>query len=366
MNNNSHRLKCLILCILVCMTNGSVKAAKGRRPLKMAGYVMVYHKDADHGLHMAYSWDGYTWTAFNDDKPIMAGDTIAEQKGIRDPFIFRGPDGGICVAMTDLHVFGQRDGIRTTQWERDGKKYDWGNNRGLVLLKSFDMINWKRTNLDFTKLTSPTGHKDAEGRPMPWSEVGCVWAPEMFLDDQGRIMMHFTTRFGRSRNSIYFCYMNDDFDTMTNEPQFLFGAERDENGNLRFNMIDSDIVKVGDTYHMFAVQHGRMKHATSSSLLGPYTIDPQYNDGEDKPHEAPNVWKMIGSDDYIMMFDNYSREPHNFGFLRTSDFKHFEKIGYFDEPDSPMRRTNFSEQKHGAVIQVTRSELKKLIKYWSK
>ena len=95
-----------------------IASAKAR---DMAGYVMVYHKDADHGLHMAYSWDGYTWTAFNNDKPIMAGDTIAVQKGIRDPYIFRNPkDGAFLAAMTDLHVFGQRDGVRTTEWERTG------------------------------------------------------------------------------------------------------------------------------------------------------------------------------------------------------------------------------------------------------
>ena len=91
---------------------------------KMEAYLMVYHKDQDHGLHMAYSEDGYTWTAFNDDKPIIAGDTIAEQRGIRDPHIYRGKDGAYFLAMTDLHVFGVRDGIRKTEWERDGKKYD--------------------------------------------------------------------------------------------------------------------------------------------------------------------------------------------------------------------------------------------------
>ena len=334
---------------------------------KMAGYVMVYHKDADHGLHMAYSWDGYTWTALNDDRPIIAGDTIAEQKGIRDPFIFRGPDGGFCVAMTDLHIFAQREGYRTTEWERDFKKYDWGNNRGLVLMKSFDLINWTRTNLDFTKLTCPTGFSQPDGTQMSWEDVGCVWAPEMTIDDRnGRIMMHFTTRFMRSRNFIYYVYMNDDFNAMTSEPKFLFGAARDENGNLRSNMIDSDIIKIGDTYHLFAVENGRPKHATSDCITGPYVIDPSYNDGETRAHEAPNVWKLIGKDKWILMFDNYSRQPHNFGFLETTDFKTFTQLGYFDEPGCPMKRTNFSEQKHGAVVQVTKAELKKLISHWSK
>lgn len=354
-----------MLLLLVMAIVPTMQAKKKEK--KMAGYVMVYHKDVDHGLHMAYSWDGYTWTALNDDQPVMAGDTIAEQKGIRDPFIFRSPDGGVCVAMTDLHVFGQRDGYRTTQWERDGRKYDWGNNRGLVLLKSSDLIQWTRTNLDFTKLTCPTGMPDVDGAPLSWEDVGCVWAPEMVVDDRsGRILMHFTTRFLRSRNFIYYVYMNDDFTAMTSEPKLLFGSEKDENGNFRFNMIDSDIVKVGDTYHLFATQHGLPVHATSDCVTGPYVQDASFSDGESQRHEAPNVWKRIGEEKWIMMFDNYSRNPHNFGFLETTDFKTFTPIGYFDEPESPMKRTNFAEQKHGAVVQVTKAELKALIAHWKK
>ena len=48
----------------------------------MSAYLMVFHKDEDHGLHMAISPDGYTFTALNEGKPVIAGDTIAEQKGI--------------------------------------------------------------------------------------------------------------------------------------------------------------------------------------------------------------------------------------------------------------------------------------------
>ena len=59
----------------------------------MGAYLMVFHKDETHSLYMAVSDDGYTFTALNDGKPVIAGDTIALQKGIRDPHIFRGPDG---------------------------------------------------------------------------------------------------------------------------------------------------------------------------------------------------------------------------------------------------------------------------------
>ena len=78
-------------------------------------YLMVYHKDADHSLHMALSHDGYSWTSLNNDKAVVSGDTIAQQHGIRDPHIYRGPDGTYYIAATDLHIFGKRAGYRETE-----------------------------------------------------------------------------------------------------------------------------------------------------------------------------------------------------------------------------------------------------------
>jgi hypothetical protein len=103
---------------------------------KMSAYLMVYFKDDDHSLHMALSTDGYSFTSLNKDQPVILGDTIATQRGIRDPHIFRGAQGDFYVAMTDLHIFAQREGFRETEWERPGDQFGWGNNRGFVLMKS--------------------------------------------------------------------------------------------------------------------------------------------------------------------------------------------------------------------------------------
>ena len=326
------------------------KAAR-KMEKKMGAYLMVYHKDADHGLHMALSNDGYEFHSLNDDLPLIAGDTIAEQHGIRDPHIFRGPDGAFYLAMTDLHVFGVRDGFRTTEWERDGRKYGWGNNRGLVLMKSTDLKHWTRTNLDFQKL----GGK--------WAEVGCVWAPETCYDyEKGKLFLHFTTRFGNGRNKIYYVYMNDDFTAMEGEPQLLFEAPEG-----RYNVIDSDIMYHDGTYHLYYVSHERgatIKHATASSIAGPYMLDENYYDGVRTSHEAPNCWKRIGEDRWVVMHDNFHAHPHNFGFTETSDFIHYTPLGSFGE--GVMTRTNFSEQKHGAIIHITKREAKMLEKHWNK
>ena len=176
-------------------------AADDRAPQEkdMGAYLMVYHKDADHGLHMALSYDGYKFKALNGDKPVIAGDTIAEQKGIRDPHIFRGPDGAFYLSMTDLHVFARQKGLRDTEWQRDGKQFGWGNNRALVLMKSRDLINWSRANIRIDQLSPQL------------ADIGCAWAPATAYDyDKQKLMVFFTMRHRTQKCKLYYCYVNGD------------------------------------------------------------------------------------------------------------------------------------------------------------
>ena len=101
--------------------------------------------------------------------------------------------------MTDLHVFGLRDGYRK-EWERR-RKIRLGNNRGLVLMKSWDLIHWNRAIFVSDKLSAGLG------------EIGCVWAPEVAYDDkkgEADDLLHHA--FSRARpNKLYYVYVNDDF-----------------------------------------------------------------------------------------------------------------------------------------------------------
>lgn len=316
----------------------------------MSAYLMVFHQDRDHGLHMALSRDGYTFTALNNGEPVISGDTIAEQKGIRDPHIFRGPDGAFYLSMTDLHIYAQQKGYRNTEWERDGKDYGWGNNRALVLMKSWDLIHWKRTNVRFDKLTAGL------------SEIGCVWAPEVTYDERvGKLMIYFTMRFKNEPNKLYYVYVNDDFDKIETLPQLLF-----QYPNETVSAIDGDITKVGDTYHLFYVAHeggGGIKQATSLRANEDYQYDPRWYDFEPKACEAPHVWKRIGEQRWVLMYDVFSINPHNFGFAETTDFVTFKNLGRFNE--GVMKTTNFTSPKHGAVVHLTKTEADRLESYWS-
>jgi hypothetical protein len=338
--------------ILIAVISTNIFAKGKTHPVSeknMSAYLMVYFKDDTHGLYFALSKDGYSFTDVNNGKPIIAGDTISEQKGIRDPYIMRGPDGMFYMALTDLHIYGQKMGYRTGQWERDAKEFGWGNNLGLVLLKSPDLIHWShkvlRVDNAFPELAN----------------IGCAWAPEMIYDEaKGKIMMYFTMRFGTGKEKVYYTYMNKDFTQMETLPKPIFEYP---NGKP---YIDADITKVGNKYHMFICSHNGGAHveqAISDSINIGYKLNPKRCDGEKSGCEAPTIYKRIGQNKWILIYDIYSIHPNNFGFSETSDFKHFTNLGYFNE--GVMKTTNFSIPKHPGVIQITKKEAKKVAANWN-
>jgi hypothetical protein len=314
----------------------------------MSAYLLVYFKDDTHSPYFALSSDGYSFTDVNNGQPIMDGAKLAEQKGIRDPHLIRGPDNGFYLAMTDLHIFAKQKGYRTTEWERDGKEYLWGNNRALVLMKSTNLIDWSHTIVRVDKAFA--GLED----------IGCAWAPETIYDEKrGKLMVYFTMRFKNGNNRLYYAYVNDEFTKLETKPELLFQYPTDR------NYIDADITQVGDNFHMFYVPHDGVpgiKQAVSDSINSGYVYDSKYYDPEPKACEAPHVWKRIGQDKWVLMYDCYGIQPHNFGFSETADFNTFTNLGRFNE--GAMKATNFQSPKHGSVIHLTNKEARRLADHW--
>lgn len=328
---------------------GKRKERKDERPAEddMAGYLLVYFKEFGHNVYMAVSRDGYTFTDVNNGEPVMRGDTLALQKGIRDPHIYRGPDNAFYMALTDLHIYARQEGYRDTEWEREG--YGWGNNRALVLMKSYDLVNWTRTNLRVDQAFSEL------------ADIGCSWAPATIYDDEKDMMMiTFTMRFGAGHNKLYYSYVNDEFTDLLTFPQQLFTYPGDA------SCIDSDITKVGDRYHLYYVSHDGgtpgVKHASASSPSGPYEYEPEWCDPEDGACEAPTMWKRIAEDKWVLMYDVYSARPNNMGFSETMDFNEYVDLGHFNA--ACMKTSNFQSPKHGAVVQITEEELTRLMEVY--
>ena len=314
---------------------------------EMKAYLMVYFKDSDHSLHMALSPDGYSFIDINQGNPVILGDTIALQKGIRDPHIMRGPDNMFYMTMTDLHIYAKRAGLRDTEWERPRSEYGWGNNKGFVLMKSPDLIHWSHTTVSIDQSFQA------------YESIGCAWAPQTIWDEQnGKPMIYYSMRFKDGPIRLYYTYANTDFTKLETEPKLLFKYPKD------ITYIDGDITKVKDKYHLFYVPHDGtpgIKQAASSQINEGYIYDPEWYDSEEVKCEAPNVWKRIGEDKWVLMYDIYGLRPANFGFRETSDFKNFKDLGRFNE--GVMKTTNFEIPKHGTIIHLTKDEAEKLCKH---
>ncbi len=341
-------------------------AAKPKRALTekdMGAYLFTYFSDPTHSLFMAISYDGYTFNPVNNGEPIISGDSIAEQHGIRDPHIYRAPNGKFYIAMTDLHIFGKQKGIRTTQWERPDR-FGWGNNRGLVLMASDDLIHWTHHVARIDKLF-----------PERFGEIGCAWAPQTIWDPQvGKPMVYFTIRQqAGGRTKLYYSYADEAFTTLETEPQLLF-----EYPDSTIQVLDADIcpmperLRVGDgtsgigRYFMTYVSQenpGGIKYMISDKINHFDDYHAEQIDTERSGCEAPNVWKRIGEKKWVVMYDIYSITPNNFGFVETSDFKTFTPLGRFGE--GKMKVNNFVSPKHGSVIHITKAEAKRLEQYWT-
>lgn len=351
MNTQLQSISRLLLAIFLLLSASSCMQSKKSQDEEMAAYLLTYFTDPTHSLFMALSTDGYTFTDVNNGQPVVAGDTIASQKGIRDPHITRGPDGAFYVAMTDLHLFAKQLGYRETTWERPQDEYDWGNNRGFVLMKSYDLINWTHNNFLFDEAF--------EG----FDEIGCAWAPQTIYDPvEEKMMIYFTLRMGHGLTKLVYAYTNDDFTKLVTKPKSLF-----EYPNEKIQVLDADITQMPDgRYCMMYVaqeQPGGIKVAFSDYINKGYKYEPKMVDQEPGACEAPNVWKRIDSDKYVLMYDIFSIQPHNFGFAETTDFKTFTDLGHFNE--GVMKTTNFTSPKHGAIIQITKKEVEKLAGHYN-
>ena len=309
----------------------------------LSGYLLVYFKDQTQSAYFAISTDGYTFTDINGGQPVMNGAELAEQKGVRDPHITRGPDGAFYLAMTDLHIFGKRAGYRDTEFERPAEKYGWGNNRAIVLMKSYDLIHWTHSDFRVDKAFPELG------------DIDCSWAPQTIYDPaKKKMMVYFTIRYDNKECHMYYSYANEDFSKLETVPQKI----TDIGG------IDGDITKVGDKYQMFYVSDAKVLHAVSDKINKDYKAETKRIDPEKVSTEAPNVFKRIGTDTYVLMYDVYGKRPSNMGFSETTDFVNFKNIGHFNE--GVMKTTNFSSPKHGAVAYLTKKEIKAIVEHWKR
>jgi hypothetical protein len=307
----------------------------------LEGYLLVYFKDANQSAYMAVSMDGYTFTDVNGGNPVFKGAELAEQKGVRDPHITRGPDGAFYLAMTDLHIFGKRAGFRDTEFERPAEKYGWGNNRALVLMKSYDLIHWTHSDFRVDKAFPELG------------DIDCSWAPETIYDPAtGKMMVYFTIRYNNKDCHMYYSYADGNFTKLETTPKRITDIAG----------LDGDLTKVGNKYHLYYVSNARILHSASDKITEGFKSDTARINPDKISTEAPNVFRRLGTNTYVLMYDVYGARPSNMGFSETIDFTTYKHIGRFNT--GVMKATNFTSPKHGAVTYLTKKEIEAIAKHW--
>jgi unsaturated rhamnogalacturonyl hydrolase len=321
---------CLLLLVLSAL--GSLAAPAGATPPKAApysAYLFAYFTGNDNtkqeeAIRFALSTDGYHYRALNSNQSIISSATISETGGVRDPHILRGANGKTFYMVATDMVSAK----------------GWSSNRGMVLLKSTDLLNWKHTAINFQK------------RYPHQEDLKRVWAPQTIYDAKAqKYLVYFSLQYGSEPDKIYYAYANKDFTDLEGEPKQLFFSPT--NGSC----IDGDIVAKDGKFYLFFKTEGQgngIKIAMSDKLTEGYVLRDQYVQQTKDPVEGAGTFKLNNSNDYILMYDVYTKGKYQF--TRTSDLEHFTVVDNDISMDFHPR--------HGTVMPITAAEAARLTKRW--
>ena len=330
-----NKIKTLLTVILMAAIAMPTFAAKKKKvvaeepkdPNEMVAYLFTYFNSndpKDEQICYAISDDGYNYTPLNDGYPVIESDTIALTQCVRDPHILRCEDGKtFYMVVTDMR-----------------SAYGWSSNRGMVLLKSTDLINWQHSTINF-----PTRYTKE------WKNVIRVWAPETIYDHKaGKYMVFYSLRTSDrdSYDKIYYQYANADFTDLEGEPKWLFDA-----GNAT---IDGDIVynEADQLYHLFYKQEsGRgIYQAVAKNLTDKWQMLDGNVEQTKEAVEGVGVCKAIDGKSWIIMYDCYG--SGHYQFCRSEDLKTFKFV------QNTEMKGKFTPR-HGTIIPITRAEKERLL-----
>ena len=306
-----------------------------------SNYLFAYFPaNNNENIYYALSNDGYNFTPMNNGKRVVAADTVSIKKGLRDPHVLRAPDGWFYMVNTDMK-------------SAEG----WASNRGMVLMKSRDLISWKHSTVHF-----PDKYKGKN-----FANVTRVWAPETIWDEnyvnkdgsKGRPLVYYSllTNDGTiAYDKVFFNYANEDFTDLEGDPQHFFDRGK--------STIDMDIVynPVDKLYHAFYKNEGdggicKVQAQTLTSENG--TKGPTwYNrtgalQQTTEAVEGAGVFKLINQNSWVLMYDCYNNGHYQF--TSSSDLKTFKFVQNTETKGAFTPR-------HGTVLPLTAQETAVLMK----
>lgn len=306
--------------------------SKGTPPViadkDLTAYLFVYftgNKVEEEAVRYAISADGYHYFHLNNNEPVIDSKKISSTGGVRDPHILRAEDGKtFYMVLTDMT-----------------SSKGWDSNRAMILLKSTDLVKWESSVVNIQ--TAFPGNENLKR----------VWAPQTIYDAKaGKYLVYFSLQYAGGPDKIYYAYANKDFTALESAPKLLFVPKSER------ACIDGDIIEKDGVYHLFyktETEKAGIKVATTADLTsGQWIENDNYLQQTKDGVEGSSVFKLNNSDDYILMYDVYTKGKYQF--TKTKDLENFTVI----DNDISM---DFNPR-HGTILPITKSELKRLIAKW--
>lgn len=277
----------------------------------------------------ALSNDGWNYIPLNEGRPVISSDTIALKKAVRDPHILRGNDGWFYQVVTDM-----------------ASSQGWSSNRGMVLMRSKDLIKWEHHTVHF-----PERYKGTM-----FEHVTRVWAPQTIFDKEaGKYMVYFsilTDDGSCPYDKVFYAYANDDFSDLEGEPQVLF--------DVKNASIDTDIVCDDEgTYHVFFKTEGQRQKGIRQFVTktlhnsAQWTLLDGFCQDTREAVEGSGVFRLFDGT-WVLMYDCYMNGHYQF--CKSQDLKTFQAV------QNTKTHGKFTPR-HGTVIAITQKELD-LLKAW--
>ena len=289
-------------------------------------------------IYFASSQDGMNWDDLNDNNPVLTS-TMGE-KGVRDPFIIRSPEGDkFYLIATDLKING-------------GNGWDAAQNSGsqsLMIWESTDLVNWSDQ-----RMVEVSAKIDA----------GCTWAPEATYDAKtGEYVVYWASRTPNkdTKQRLYYAKTRD-FYTFT-EPKLYIDYDQ--------SSIDTTMIENNGTYYRFTKNEGGSTNELgaltktiflekSDSVLGTFTQIKSDSLNSNQYVEGPTIFKLNqddtnGTDKWCLLVDDFG--GNGYYPLITNDLE----SGEFTKPDAGTYKMP-SRARHGTPIRVTTEEYNAIMK----
>lgn len=328
-------------------------------------------------IYFALSNDGLNFKDMNGGNPVLTSE-IGE-KGVRDPYIYRSPEGDrFFLIATDLSVFYRGGWGETWSMITEGS-------HSIVFWESTDLVNWSEPKL--INVAS--------------ENAGMAWAPEMIYDDAtGQYIIYFSSCILDSNtknkvvkpHAVYYVTTRD-FVNFSDTKLFIDNqTDNAQNGQAR-EIYDTTVIKIGDYYYSASKDggnneaNGGIRIMKSKNLFDPQSwekvldldelgldlsetglskLDNSTLEGPEFFQYNKKDWADPNVPEYGLMADQYMNGT---GYLPLT-ITNIEDIDNSQNSWKLLSKSEYSFDKltkrHGTIFRITKDEYERLKEAYGK